>query len=124
MSIRGPFTVSMTPTDAPEDGAFALAKTYEGSLAGTGAGQMLTHRTATDGSAAYVAIERIDGTLEGKAGTFAIVHRGVMDRGAKSLSISVVPDSGTGALEGLTGEMRIEIAEDGAHFYIFDYKLP
>lgn len=124
MSVRGAFAVEMTPVDGAMPPRFQLAKTYEGPLSGTGTGEMMTAMTATEGSAAYVAIETVDGTLEGKPGTFALVHRGIMDRGAQSLSVTVVPDSATGDLAGLSGEMDIQIEADGSHFYIFDYKLP
>jgi hypothetical protein len=74
-------------------------------------------------SGAYVAIERVRGTLGGRTGTFAVHHRGVMTRGAQQLVITVVPDSGTGDLAGIAGTMTIDI-KDGKHFYTFDYTLP
>jgi len=75
------------------------------------------------GSAGYVALDRVDGSLGGRKGTFVLQHNGTMDRGAPSQSVSVVPDSGTGELTGLTGCMSIVI-EGGAHAYTFDYALP
>ena len=77
----------------------------------------------TTRAAGYVAIEQVTGTLNGRAGTFVLQHRGVMTRGAPELNITVVPDSGTGDLVGLAGKMGIEIAE-GKHSYEFDYTLP
>lgn len=84
---------------------------------------MLAHVSAVRGSAGYVAVERITGTLEGREGSFVVQHSGLMDRGAPTLVIHVVPDSGTGALAGLAGRMGIRI-EGGRHFYDFDYTLP
>jgi hypothetical protein len=75
------------------------------------------------GSAGYVAMERVTGTLAGRSGSFAIQHHGIMDRGAPSLSITVVPDSGAGELAGITGRMGITI-EEGKHFYDFEYDIP
>ncbi len=128
MTIRGPFDVTMTPqtnTDAegPVPARMVLDKRYHGVLDATARGQMIAHRTGTPGSAVYVAMELVDGTLAGRRGTFVLHHRGVMDRGTQSLSIEVVPDSGTGELVGITGTMTIEI-EAGKHFYGFTYQLP
>jgi len=75
-----------------------------------------------NGSAGYVAIERVTGTLDGKHGTFVLQHSGTMNRGASTLSVTVVPDSGTGELAGLSGRMNIQIVE-GKHFYELDFEL-
>ena len=126
--ISGVFEVKMTPEAAHEAGAAAgigrmsLDKRYHGALDATGAGEMLTAMTATKGSAGYVAIERVEGSLDGRRGGFFLQHTGTMDRGSPSLSITVVPDSGSGALEGLSGHLAIRI-EDGKHFYDFDYAI-
>jgi len=84
---------------------------------------MLTAMTPVDGSAGYVAIEEVTGSLRGRAGSFILQHDGVMDRGLPKLSVVVVPDSGTGALRGITGSMEIVVA-DGEHSYEFRYFLP
>jgi hypothetical protein len=84
---------------------------------------MLTAGTPVKGSAGYVAIERVSGTLHGRGGTFILQHSGTMTRGAPHLVVTVVPDSGTGELEGLAGTMTIDI-RDGAHSYAFAYSLP
>lgn len=120
----GPFEVRMAPleTDAPV-GRMSLDKTYHGDLQGTAQGEFLAAMTPVEGSAGYVAIERVTGTLAGRSGTFMLQHSGTMARGAQSLSITVVPDSGTDGLAGLTGTMRI-IIEGGKHAYEFDYTLP
>lgn len=100
-----------------------IDKQIHGDLEGTSKGQMLTAGTAVTGSGVYVAIEKVSGTLHGRKGTFILHHTGVMTRGAPQLTITVVPDSGTGELEGLTGRMMINIA-DGKHSYDFEYTLP
>lgn len=100
-----------------------LDKQYHGDLEATGIGQMLTAGTAIKGSGAYVAIEKVSGTLEGKKGTFILQHAGTMTREVPQLAIVVVPDSGTGELEGMSGKMIIKFAEGGKHFYELDYTL-
>lgn len=75
------------------------------------------------GSAGYVAIERVTGTLRGRSGSFVFQHAGTMDRGAQRLAITVVPDSGSGELRGLAGAFEIQI-EAGTHRYAFRYTLP
>jgi hypothetical protein len=104
-------------------GRMSIDKTYHGDLEGTGQGQMLSAMTDVKGSAGYVAIERVRGSLRGRSGTFVLQHTGTMNRGAQALSITVVPDSGTGELRGLTGKMAILIA-DGKHLYDFEYTTP
>ena len=86
-------------------------------------GQMLTGMTDVKGSAGYVAIEKVSGTLKGRTGTFILQHTGTMNRGVPQLIITVVPDSGTGQLAGITGDFKIIIAE-GKHSYEFEYTLP
>ncbi|MBC7976191.1 MAG: DUF3224 domain-containing protein [Myxococcales bacterium] len=92
-------------------------------LEATGHGEMLTAGTAVQGSAGYVAIERVTGTLHGRAGSFVLHHLGTMTRGVGEMTITVVPDSGAGALVGLTGKLTIHIV-DGKHSYDFDYAVP
>jgi Protein of unknown function (DUF3224) len=104
-------------------GRMALDKRYHGDLDATGRGQMLATGTAVQGSAGYVAMERVTGSLRGRRGAFNLQHNGTMTRGAPSLSISVVPDSGTEALTGLAGTLVITIA-DGKHSYDLEYTLP
>jgi hypothetical protein len=100
----------------------AIDKRFHGDLDATSEGEMLSAGTAVQGSAGYVAIERVSGTLHGRAGTFVLQHSGTMARGAQQLTIAVVPDSGTEQLEGLSGTMAIQIA-DGKHSYEFRYSL-
>ena len=128
MDATGTFVVEMTPapaapTDQSTVGHMLLSKTYSGDIAGTGEGHMLMVRTATKGSAGYVAIEKVAATLAGKSGTFLLQHHGIMDRGTPSLTVSVVPDSANGELLGLSGTMTIENS-DGNHHYTFNYDLP
>lgn len=125
----GTFEVTMQPLPAREPAAsplFArrsLDKRFSGDLVGTGCGEMLSAGTATPGSAVYVAIEQVTGTLQGRQGGFVFRHTGTMDRGQPSLAITVVPDSGTGELTGLRGDFSLEIV-DGQHRYVFEYTLP
>jgi len=125
----GPFDVTVTPQGQPEvgdgvtTGRMTIDKRYHGALEGSGVGEMLSAMTATEGSAGYVAIERVSGKLDGRSGSFVVQHSGTMARGAQALSITVVPDSGTGELAGIAGTMRIRI-EERQHFYEFDYVLP
>ena len=124
---RGTFEVKLTP-QADGDASAGLArmildKQFHGDLEATSQGQMLSAGTAVQGSAGYVALERVSGTLLGRTGTFVLQHHGLMNRGTPSLTITVVPDSGTGELTGLAGTMGIEIAE-GRHSYDFEHTLP
>ena len=124
----GRFTVQMTPqgegqsADGVSLGRLTLAKRFEGDLQGEGLGEMLTALTPVKGSAGYVAIERVTGSLHGRSGSFVFQHSGTMDQGAQRLSITVVPGSGTGALAGLSGDFRLRV-EGGVHHYEFSYRL-
>ena len=125
----GPFDVKITPQTLPDQetaaglGRMSLDKQYHGDLEATAKGAMLTADTAMKESGVYVAVERVTGTLQGRSGTFAMHHTGVMTRDTPALKITVVPDSGTGQLVGLAGTMNIRI-DNGKHFYEFDYTLP
>jgi hypothetical protein len=124
----GPFEVKLAPLEPtwPDEaailGRMSIDKQYTGDLMATGQGEMLSAGTGVEGSAGYVAIEKVAGTLHGRDGAFTLQHSGTMNRGAPSLSITVVPDSGTGALTGIAGTMQI-IIEKKQHSYIFDYSL-
>ena len=124
----GPFDVKLTPEDHfaldPSISKMAIAKNFHGDLEATSVGQMLSAMGSVKGSAGYVAIEKVTGTLQGRKGTFVLQHNATMDRGKPELNIIVVPDSGTGELEGLKGTMHIDIAAGGKHSYKFDYMLP
>jgi len=125
----GMFDVKITP-QAPSDNAedasldrMTIDKQFHGDLEGVSKGQMLTAGTSVKGSAGYVAIEKVSGTLNGHSGTFILQHTATMTRGVPQLSITVVPDSGTGQLVGLSGKMNINIS-DGKHSYDLEYALP
>ena len=124
----GRFDVQLTPLPLHHPAAgvplarLAIDKQFHGDLAATGKGEMLSAGTLVPDSAGYVAIELVTGALHGRSGSFVFQHSGTMNRGAAQLSLTVVPDSGTGELAGLAGTMAIEI-QDGAHFYAFDYSL-
>jgi hypothetical protein len=124
----GTFEVKLKPQapddpDHPVPGRMAIDKQFQGDLEGTSKGQMLAAQTGVKGSAGYVAMELVTGTLQGRAGTFVLQHSGTMNRGEPQLSLTVVPDSGTGQLEGLSGSLAIIIA-GGKHSYEFEYSLP
>lgn len=124
----GTFEVKLTPqplADSAADqslGRLAIDKQFHGDLEATSRGEMLSAGTGVEGSAGYVAIERVSGTLHGRSGSFVLQHNGTMNRGAPQLTITVVPDSGAGELAGLAGTMSIAIA-DGQHSYDFEYTL-
>ncbi len=124
----GTFEVKVAPIpgekgDRPSFPRFTLDKRYSGDLEGTSQGEMMTVNGTVEGSAAAVAIEHFNGSLNGRKGSFALVHSGTMRRGGEfSMIIRVVPDSGTEQLEGLTGTLEIVI-EGGQHFYHLDFSL-
>ena len=129
MKITGKFNVSLNPMEFYAEGKnginlarMSIDKTFRGELEATSKGEMLSAMTTVNGSAGYVAIEQVDGTLSGKEGSFVLQHFGTMDKGKSRLILEVVPDSGAGELSGLTGTMMINI-EDGQHFYEFEYEL-
>ena len=126
----GAFDVKVTPQKpdtqiarAANLGRLTIDKRFHGDLEGISKGEMLATQTDTPGSAGYVAMERVTGTLKGRTGSFVLQHSATMTRGATKASIAVVPDSGTGELQGLSGTMTITVAGDGSHSYEFDYKI-
>lgn len=130
MHVSGTFDVKLEPqkNDNPQAEAAGLArlsleKQYHGALEATGNGEMLASGDGQE-SGAYVAIESITGSLQGKSGRFVLVHSAVMRHGVpENWSVAVVPDSGTEQLEGLSGTMKITI-DEGKHYYDFEYTLP
>jgi hypothetical protein len=125
----GTFDVKLSPqgqddkADGSTLGRMTIDKQFRGDLEATSKGQMLVAGTDVKNSAGYVAIERISGTLDGRSGSFALQHSGIMTRGAPQQTITVVPDSGSGELAGLAGSMTVVI-EGGKHSYTFEYTLP
>ena len=123
----GTFDVKLAPLAAADAesglGRMSIAKTFSGELQGSSKGEMLALSTVVKGSAGYVAMETVTATLSGRSGSFALQHLGIMTRGTPTLSINVVPDSGTGELTGLSGTLAIDII-DGKHFYTLNYTLP
>ena len=128
-TAKGEFNVNLAPqvladTDADASmGRLSLDKQFHGDLNARSKGEMLSARSSVQGSAGYVAIERVTGTLHGRSGSFVLQHSGTMDRGTATLSVNVVSDSGTDELVGLIGSMAIDI-RDGKHYYMFEYTLP
>ncbi|MFC1777019.1 DUF3224 domain-containing protein [Pseudomonadota bacterium] len=129
MKISGKFDVNLNPLDfytpghnGIKLGRMSIDKTFYGELEASSKGEMLSAMTPVQGSAAYVAIEQVTGSLSGKQGSFVLQHFGTMDKGQDRLILEVVPDSGSGDLSGLAGVMAIKI-EDGQHYYEFEYEL-
>lgn len=122
-TAQGTFTISMTPDTASAYGRMTLAKQYDGELAAGAGGEMLSAMTATPGAAGYVALERVEGTLKGRQGSFVMLHMGTMADGQDTLSIVIVPHSGTEELTGIAGKMVFNVA-DGSHRYTLEYTLP
>jgi len=128
MHAHGTFDVKIAPQPSDDKsetplGRMTLDKVFHGDLDGTSHGEMLTGGTTVKGSGVYVAVERVEGRLQGRKGTFLLHHTGVMTRGTPELSITVVPDSGTGQLTGISGKLNIQI-DQGKHSYDFEYSLP
>lgn len=125
---NGTFAVKLEPqhpsdqAQAVKLGRMTIDKQFSGDLEATSAGEMLAAMTGVEGSAGYVALERVTGTLHGRRGSFFLQHSGIMARGVQQLEIAVVPDSGTEELTGLAGKMAILI-ENGEHRYEFTYTL-
>lgn len=129
MNINGTFSAILTPLDGyargengVKLGRMSIQKTWNGELKAKSKGEMVSAMTPVKGSAGYVAIEQVTGTLAGKKGSFVLQHFGIMDKGKDRLILEVVPDSGTDELQGLTGKMAIRI-EEGTHFYDFEFDL-
>ncbi len=116
MNPEAPYDVN----EGASIGRVSIKKQFQGDLEATSSVDMIGARSEVKGSAGYVAIERVSGALHGRAGTFVLQHSGTMTRGKGELSVSVVPDSATGELKGLSGRMTIEIV-DGKHLYGFEY---
>jgi expansin (peptidoglycan-binding protein) len=128
-TAQGIFEVKTAPlapdeaTAATSIGRFSLDKAYRGDLEGASAGEMLGGGNPATGTAGYVAMEQVTGTLHGRRGSFALQHFGSMQDGKFDLNVRVVPGSGTGELEGIAGDLTI-IIESGKHSYSFEYTLP
>lgn len=124
----GTFEVKLQPqtpgtgAGEAEVGRMSIEKVFKGDLEGSSKGQMLAMMTGVKESAGYVAMELVTGALHGRRGTFALQHSGTMNRGVPQLSVTVVPDSGTGELAGLSGRMTIDLS-GGKHAYAFDYAI-
>jgi hypothetical protein len=126
--VSGVFEVNLNPLDHYDStpgsllGRMSIDKSFHGELEAKSKGEMLSAMTTTEGSAGYVAIERVSGNLRGRNGTFVLIHLGINNRGTQQLNISVVPDSGTGELTGISGTMTITI-EGKKHWYNFRYTI-
>ena len=128
-TARGSFDVNINP-DPPyldHDGIKlnrnSVTKEYSGDLVGLAEAQMLAAYTDTPGSAGYVAIEHFTGSLHGKSGSFVLQHQGIMNKGEGQLTVTIVPDSGTGALAGISGALQIDFNDEGQHLYTLEYEL-
>ena len=129
LHATGAFEAKTTPLPADDAiggadiGRYGLDKQFHGDLEATSKGEMIGAMTEVKGSAGYVAMERVTGMLGGRSGTFVLQHSGTMAHGAQHMTITVVPDSGTGELAGISGSLTIIIKEGGKHFYEFEYEL-
>jgi|SRR5215472_10835185 len=128
--VSGSFEVKVLPQKPDSEVAqtaslsrMTIDKQFHGDLEAISKGEMIATQTEVKGSAGYVAMERVTGTLKGRKGSFVLQHSATMNRGVPALSIIVVPDSGTGELKGISGKMNIIIAPDGKHSYEFDYTI-
>lgn len=127
-TARGTFEVVMEgePPFLEEDGLtlnrVVVRKEFSGGMVGASEAQMLAAFTATPGSAGYVAIERFTGSVDGKPGSLVLQHSGVMSNGGSQLVVTIVPDSGAGALAGIAGSMEIDV-DEGRHSYVLDYSF-
>lgn len=122
MTAKGTFAVKLTPAEGAVT-RMTIDKVFYGDLTGASKGEMLAAMTPVKGSAGYVALETVTGELAGRKGAFTLQHSGTMSGGKQELSVTVVPDSATGELAGLSGRMSIRI-EGKEHFYEFTYSLP
>ena len=129
MRAQGTFVVKLSPLETYNQasdakvGRMSIDKTFSGDFVASSQGEMLTGGSPAEGSAGYVAVERVTGTLQGLSGSFLFQHSGTMTPASQEATISVIPGSGTGELKGIDGTLSIEI-EDGQHFYDFQYTLP
>jgi hypothetical protein len=130
MHVSGGFEVKVTPQKPDTQiartanlGRLTIDKRFHGDLEASAKGEMLATQSEVKGSAGYVALERVTGKLQGRSGTFVLQHSATMNRGAPESTITVVPDSGTGELAGLSGSMRINVAPDGSHSYEFEFRI-
>ena len=130
-TATGPFEIRIAPqalSSVAEHSGLArmsIDKQFHGALEAASTGEMLAFgRPSPNGSAGYVAMETVRGTLDGRAGSFVLQHSSTLTRGEPTQSITVVPDSGTDGLAGLAGRMVVDIAPGGAHSYRFEYTLP
>lgn len=130
MRIQGKFDVKMTPLELAQAepdtqrARFKLEKQYYGELVAHATGEMLSGGDPKSGSAGYVAIERVTGTLNGRKGSFLLQHSATMHQGSMELSVKVIPGTGTEELSGLSGSMEIQIGPKGEHSYVFQYEIP
>lgn len=122
---KGSFDVTITPQESASDAPVArmlLYKEFHGDLEAIAHGEMMAAHEPLTGAGVYVAIDRVSGTLHGKAGSFIIAHRGIRNSEGQQLEIVIVAGSGTGQLAGITGTVGIEIV-DKKHFYSVEYEL-
>jgi Protein of unknown function (DUF3224) len=121
----GTFEVKLQPVSAAEEPVMRMSidKQFHGDLEASSIGQMMAGGNETNGARVYVALETVTGSLKGKTGSFVLAHRGTMTKETQALSVIIVPETGTGELAGIAGELGIDI-RDGKHFYTLDYTLP
>jgi hypothetical protein len=100
-----------------------FVKRLTGDLAGVSHGELVM-AGAGEASKAYSGVERFDGSLEGRPGTFILRHHAWMAGGSGALDVVVMADSGTGDLAGISGTASISQDDEGRHSLTLDYQLP
>jgi hypothetical protein len=126
-AAKGTFKANLVPGETLDDrngvqlGLAHVSKTFAGDLVGTSETSVMT--VMTPQPAAYVGIERFDGSLHGRNGTFVLQHNAGVVAGEQWMTWKIVETSGTGELAGIRGEGQIIIDPDGSHSYELEYDI-
>jgi hypothetical protein len=99
-----------------------ISRTFTGELEGESTAELMIAKS--EGGGGYVGHDRISGTLQGQSGSFVFQHTGLMGPGGVTNSGTIVPGTGTGDLEGITGEGTMLADDEGNHILTLLYELP